>query len=441
MIAGIVAGASLASAYSVDATISIDRALNSPTLTVKYSGAKATLAELKLNGESISTRTLTGATSAGETNFNVALADLRDGDNEVEVILYDRAGKVVGSQKINIASEQGNTGPIYLSTPKVGQTVKGPVELKVGFNRDMKKAYVSFFINDEFKSMSNFPPFSFVWDTSKEANGWHDIEAWAVDDSSTTYKTRKLRVFVNNPGGRTERPGVGGEVLPRTNVVRAQVGAEAGLKAVGAANALATGLSTVTPTRVGSVRLPKPTVGAPIGTRANFVGTPVAAGQRFLTPTGTRNAVPVATNVVKAATTTVVTKSAALVPVAKGDRFPNLATFAVVFNSQLVKFDVAPRVDEGIPMTPLRHLLEKAGAKVQWENSTKSVTTTGGGSDLSLQIGEKLAKVGNLEVSLELAPYIDRGRTIVPISFIREALNVDVQFDKATGHVLITSKK
>jgi hypothetical protein len=41
---------------------------------------------------------------------------------------------------------------------------------------------------------------------------------------------------------------------------------------------------------------------------------------------------------------------------------------------------------------------------------------------------------------METAPYIDRGRTIVPLSFIDDALNVNVDYDKETGHVLITSK-
>jgi hypothetical protein len=36
---------------------------------------------------------------------------------------------------------------------------------------------------------------------------------------------------------------------------------------------------------------------------------------------------------------------------------------------------------------------------------------------------------------------LERGRTIVPLSFIRDSLNVEVEYDPSTGHVLITTKK
>ena len=40
-------------AFAFDAEILIQRALNSPTLTVKYDGANASLVELRINGEKV----------------------------------------------------------------------------------------------------------------------------------------------------------------------------------------------------------------------------------------------------------------------------------------------------------------------------------------------------------------------------------------------------
>jgi hypothetical protein len=42
---------------------------------------------------------------------------------------------------------------------------------------------------------------------------------------------------------------------------------------------------------------------------------------------------------------------------------------------------------------------------------------------------------------MEAIPYLERGRTIIPVSFLRDALKVEVEYDKATNHVLITTKK
>ena len=133
--------------------------------------------------------------------------------------------------------------------------------------------------------------------------------------------------------------------------------------------------------------------------------------------------------------------AANLIAITRGQRIPNIGSFAVLLNSKYVTFDVPTRVDNGIPMTPFRHLIEQGGGNVSWEHLTKSVKAQSEGQALFFQVGDKFAKVNNRSLEMEKAPYIDRGRTIVPLSFLREALKVNVEFDKASGHVLITSAK
>src|SRR4051812_8256490 len=70
-LAGLAAIAASASALSIDPQISIDRALNSPTLAVRYTGVSATLVELRINGESIGTREVSSGRSLGETSFTI----------------------------------------------------------------------------------------------------------------------------------------------------------------------------------------------------------------------------------------------------------------------------------------------------------------------------------------------------------------------------------
>ncbi|HEY0868564.1 MAG TPA: stalk domain-containing protein [Fimbriimonas sp.] len=471
VVAGMAVLGAVASALPLDAQIFIDRAINSPTLNVRYNGANAALVELRLNGKSMGTRSVNAAKATGETNFSIDLNSLKDGDNEVEIRLFDRTGKVVGSDKINISTDQSNLGPVYVTTPKVGATVMGPVEIKVGFGREMRNAYISFFVDEQFKSMTNFPPYEYLWDTTTESNGWHEVEAWVVDETSSTFKTRKIRVFVNNPGGRTDRTGVPVNLKAVANPMRAGVtGNVVGVKAAGNATVKAAGTSvkTVAPTVSGAVvaNPVKGKVGAASGIKPLPAATLSATGPRNLTPTGVRvakvpaapkagtaktvieiSAQPVAkigtpSTPIKASTSlpTAALNATTLLPITKGQTLPNVSTFSVYLNSQVVSFDVNPRVDNGVPMTPFRHLIEKAGGKVDWENLKKSVTANADGRSIFIQIGDQIAKVDDLAVTLELAPYLDRGRTIVPLSFIREALNVSVDYDKATGHVLISKK-
>jgi len=442
---------------ALDATISIDRALNSPTLTVKYNGARA-LVELRINGESIATRTVAQDKDTGETNFTIDLATLRDGDNSVEIRLFDKSGKMVGSEKTTLTTDDGTPAPFFMDSPKGGTTVQGPVEISVGFNKTFASSFVSFFIDNQMRSMSNTPPFTYLWDTGRETNGWHEVESWLVDDSNTTFRTKKIRVFVNNPHGQTKR------VEPRQNPV-SEPTAKGNPDNKGTVNGNSAGpkplTDTTAPVLVANTKPSSneaPTTKDPLNltesqnaTNSNIKGVPsglkpahiansVATGPKLLTPTGLRYAtnftpkVNVGTPVVGPAINAV-----HLIPIMHGSRIPNVATFSILMNGEFIDFDVAPRVDEGVPMTPLRFLFERDGGKVSCNGLDKTVSAQAEGRDVFVKIGDTLAKVNESPIQMERAAYIASGRTIVPLSFIRDALNVNVQYDKATGHVLITS--
>ena len=491
----------------LDAKIAIERTASSPTLTVRYSGAAATLVELRVNGKSLATREVSSKSEAGETTFTLALADLNDGENAVEVRLFDAAGTVIGTHKSTIQAAQRTDGPVKLTSPKNGATIQGPLEMTVSFGRALKNPFVSFFVDDDFKSMTNFPPYTFLWDSTKATNGWHEIEAWAVDEGTETYKTRKVRVFVNNPGGRTERVPLGGEA-PAKQVPAKEAPAKPNPAKVISAKAVpakvvpakvvpAKAIPAVKPVAAPAVAKPAAPVAKPIkprvpldpiansgigrdvskprGLKPIAVPAPVALGPQAMTPTGARvfrtrtvkpalvkpaviakgapvkgvsiPDAPVLVAKTPAATVASLSKTKpavaplARVAVSRGMRMTNVSSFAVLLNDRYVEFDVAPRVDEGIPMTPFRHLIEKAGGNVDWTNATKTVNANADGKAITVRIGDASALLGSARVRLEAVPYLERGRTIVPLSFLKDALGVEIEYDRATNHVLITQAK
>lgn len=433
-----------------DAKILIDRALNSPTITVKYSGASAAMVEMRLNGVSVGTRDVRADRASGETNFSLDLKALRDGDNEVEVRLYDKEGKLLGTEKTTIVSDQGAKGPVYVLSPKVGAEVRGHVDIKVGFGQELSNKYVSFFVNNQFRGMTNAAPFAYTWDTTQESNGWHEVEIWVVDNEANTYKTRKVKVLVNNPGGRTTRPEPKAPVAtpvaqPKTAPVTTTI-----------PNTTATTTAVLTGALPGTVK----TTGAQSGLKPVNGEAGIAMGTRTVTPTTTVVKTAVATNVaatntvptnkkpviavntaVAVSSTAVNTTPAAPIAITRGTRLPEMGSYAVLVNAKAVNFDVQPRVENGIPLTPFRHLFEADGGEVKWDNIAKMLNAHKAGQEVTIKIGDKVARVNKIDVDLEIAPFIERGRTIVPLSFIRDGLNVDVDYDPATGHVLIKSKK
>lgn len=472
LMAGLSAIAASASAFSIDPQIMIDLALDSPTLTVRYTGVTAALVELRVNGESLGTRSVPVGKASGETNFTLDLSGLRDGDNEIEVRLFDRTGKLVGHEHTTIKAEAAQRGPVIVSSPKMGATVQGAVEIKVSLDNTLRNAYVSFFIDGNFKSMTNFPPFNYVWDTEREPNGWHELEAWAIDDTNETHKTRKLRVFVNNPQGRTDRPGAGATLSPARNTDDYTLNtAEKPMKRVivtgGSKPTNAAHPGGIQPKVHEALRPATNPVEGPVAVEADTkpiqIAGPIATGPHHMRPTGRRLAVgpkhtgpeiiSIAPHVDRVAARLVpraqvgnlvgtVDSAASLMTITRGSRIPDLGSFAIALDTAFVDFHgVEPRVEEGVPMTPLRYLLEQAGGKVDWEHFTKQVHAKTEGHKIDLRIGDSQARVNQAKVDLERPAYIDRGRTIVPLSLIRSTLNVQVQYDKKTGHVLITSLK
>ena len=76
-----------------------------------------------------------------------------------------------------------------------------------------------------------------------------------------------------------------------------------------------------------------------------------------------------------------------------------------------------------------------------WAADAKTVRALNADREVIIKVGSPSATVNGQSVSMERTSFIDRGRTIVPLSFVGKALDVDVDFDPATGKLTITSKK
>ena len=105
--------------------------------------------------------------------------------------------------------------------------------------------------------------------------------------------------------------------------------------------------------------------------------------------------------------------------------------------------DVAPFIDNGTTMIPLRGLLELMGAEIGWNGENQTVTVKKGETEIELRIMYKNvsvtnAKYGKLRYTLLTPPIIKDSRTFVPIRFISEHLGYNVSWDGATQTVTIS---
>ncbi len=462
--------------------IAIERAFGGQTVHVRFESVEARLIELRVNGMSVGTRAVNG-TLVSSTSFLVEQAVLNEGSNLVEALIFDKDGKLLSREVSNVEVEAPTDSPVVIMAPKAGQTVMGLLEIRVDVNRDVRPKMVTFIVNGETRSMTNIAPYTYVVDTEMLPNGWHEVQVLVIDDYSLSHRSRKVRVFVNNPGGRTERvmpivrpvppvppvvPVVTSPTVPMSTMsgtYSALTAKSSGTKPMKVASPAptVTGARSLTPTgkRVVAPKVAPTVVSKPVATPVSNptvkpVATPVV--KPVAAPTVRPVAVPVAKPTLKPALKPLpapvakpvvakippVQQTAAAVQtvrVTQGVRLNLTTPLKLTYNSRPVNFDVQPRVTNGIALSPFRHLYEAAGGKVKWEHDSKSVLANGAATEAKIHIGSARAFLNGQSTTLEYAAFIDRGRTIVPLSFISDVLKVNVDVDPKTGHVLITAKK
>ena len=116
---------------------------------------------------------------------------------------------------------------------------------------------------------------------------------------------------------------------------------------------------------------------------------------------------------------------------------------SVRVNGTLVRFpSVQPDTIEGRVMVPLRGILERLGADVEWNAEDRSLVATRGDRDVYLPVGSRLAQVEGRPVRLEAPALLVGDSILVPLRFIAESLGAEVKWDYRTQtvHVSTTSR-
>jgi hypothetical protein len=113
---------------------------------------------------------------------------------------------------------------------------------------------------------------------------------------------------------------------------------------------------------------------------------------------------------------------------------------AMVNNVQK-SLQAAPVIVKGTTMVPLRLIGEAFGATVTWDPVFQIIDIELKGSTIRLQLGTNFASVAGKKVILEGIPVIMNGTTMVPIRFISEAFGAQVVWTTATQGIDITYPK
>ena len=110
----------------------------------------------------------------------------------------------------------------------------------------------------------------------------------------------------------------------------------------------------------------------------------------------------------------------------------------IQLNGQTLRTSVAPLTTRGRILVPMRDIFEALGAKVDWNALTQGINAQRGTTQVQMQMGRADA-VNGQNVKLDQAPMAVNGHTMVPLRFVSEALGASVQWNNALQVVSIQS--
>lgn len=109
----------------------------------------------------------------------------------------------------------------------------------------------------------------------------------------------------------------------------------------------------------------------------------------------------------------------------------------VLFKKGNAKFDTPPVIKEGRTLIPVRAVSEALGAKVEYDDVEKIVTITKDGKVIVFSLAEGTVTVNEETVEIDVPAEIMNNRTMVPLRFIAEQLELTVEWDQETQTINI----
>lgn|GEM_PF-1380762 len=119
----------------------------------------------------------------------------------------------------------------------------------------------------------------------------------------------------------------------------------------------------------------------------------------------------------------------------------NQSHINVTYNGTPILFpDQKPLLKNNRTLVPIRPIAERLGFSVNWNSEKQTVFIVKGNQSVELVVNHPVAKRNNQAFRLEAPAQIMNGRTMVPVRFIAEALNYQVDWTKTDQTVKIADR-
>lgn len=112
---------------------------------------------------------------------------------------------------------------------------------------------------------------------------------------------------------------------------------------------------------------------------------------------------------------------------------------SVFLDGNPMSFQTPPVIENGYSLVPMRAIFEAEGAKISWDENTRTVTAIKDGSVLTYRIGETAAYKNQDRLEMPVPGKIIDGFTMVPVRFISETLGNLVKWHEYSRSITIST--
>ncbi len=109
----------------------------------------------------------------------------------------------------------------------------------------------------------------------------------------------------------------------------------------------------------------------------------------------------------------------------------------MVANGEIQTIDVPPVVQDGRTLVPVRFISEALGAPILWDNQTKNATIIRDRNWIDLWVNNQVMVKNGVAQDLDVPPLIRKGRTLLPLRAVSQALGVEVHWDAETRKIYL----
>ena len=105
------------------------------------------------------------------------------------------------------------------------------------------------------------------------------------------------------------------------------------------------------------------------------------------------------------------------------------------FDNRPLRLDAPVVVVDGRAIVPFRSVIEEAGGTVTWDSAARCARATARNAHIAVTIGKDIGTVNDRSVQMGTAAAIRCDRTVVPLRFLGDALDMVLQYEDGVIHI------